>query len=87
MLRGLKRKYISVMFEERGNNPFIKILSRSILTFSLPKQIIKECDYGTEGPNKGTRDMAEALKVYFISIFMCLIINFKLSGRFGGTVE
>lgn len=82
MLRVLKRKYISVVFEEkRGKNSIYKN-SQPFYTFSLPKQIVKKCDYGTKGPNKGTRDIAEALKVYFISIFMCLTINFKLWGRF-----
>lgn len=58
--------------------------NHSILTFSLPKQIIKECDYGTKGANKGTGYIAEVLKVYFISTFMWLPINFKLCWRFLG---
>lgn len=70
-----------MVFEEKGEKSIYKNL-QPFYTFSLPKQIVKKCDYGTKGPNKGTRDIAEVLKVYFISIFMCLTINFKLFGRF-----
>lgn len=80
MPRVLKRKYISVVFEERKKSIYKN--SEPFYAFSLPKPIIKECDYDTKGPNKGTRDIAEVLKVYFLSIFMCLTINFKLFGRF-----
>lgn len=73
------------MFKEREENPFAKILNLS--TLILPKQTVKGCGYGTKGPNKGTRDIAEALKVYFIFTFMCLTVNFKLFWRFLDTVK
>jgi hypothetical protein len=68
-----------MVFETRGKNPFVKISKHFTLTFSMPNQILKECDYRTKRRSKGTRDMAEVLKLYFISTFMVLSINFKLS--------
>ena len=70
MLQVLKGgKNISMMFKEGGKkSQFIKILNLSMLT--LPKQTIKDCGYSTKGSDKGTKDIAEVLKGYFIFTFM-----------------
>ena len=71
--------------KKEKKNTFVKILNLS--TFTSPKQTTKECGYGMKGPNKGTGNIAEVLKVYFVFTFMCLAINFKLFWRFMDTVK
>lgn len=67
------------MWRKRIKNLFLKFPKHSTLTFSLPKQIIKECDYDTKGPNKGTKDIAEVLKNFILYLLLCtwlLILTF-----------